>query len=313
MEVLAKYGTDAQKEQWLKPLMEGKIRSAFCMTEPRVASSDATNIELDIRREGNEYVINGRKWWISGAGDPRTKIYIVMGKTDPQNKSIHKQQSIVLVPANTPGITIVRPMMVFGYDDAPHGHMEIEFQNVRVPVSNIILGEGRGFEVMQGRLGPGRIHHCMRAIGMAERALEYHILRLTDPSRKAFGKLLAQHGTAQDAVCQSRLEIDQARLLVLTAAAQIDRLGPKAAMNQIAMAKIVVPQVTLNVLDRAIQAHGGAGVSQDFPLANMYAFMRTLRIADGPDEVHRRQVARNEFKRVPALRQLYTTRGSAKL
>jgi acyl-CoA dehydrogenase len=308
MEVLAKYGTTAQKEQWLKPLMEGTIRSAFCMTEPDVASSDATNIQLEISKQGNEYVINGRKWWISGAGDPRTKIFIVMGKTDPNNSNIHKQQSVILVPADTPGITIIRAMKVYGFDDAPHGHMEIEFKNVLVPLSSIILGEGRGFEVMQGRLGPGRIHHCMRAIGMAERALEYHLLRLTDPSRKTFGKLLAQHGINQDLVCQSRLEIDQARLLVLNAAAQIDKVGAKGAMNQIAMAKIIVPNMALQVIDRSIQAHGGAGVSQDFPLANMYAFMRTLRIADGPDEVHRRQVARAEFRRVKDIKALYESR-----
>ncbi|KAJ3254354.1 hypothetical protein HK103_007236 [Boothiomyces macroporosus] len=308
MEVLAKYGNEEQKEQWLKPLMEGKIRSAFAMTEPGVASSDATNIELSIVRDGDEYVLNGRKWWISGAGDPRCAVYVVMGKTDPKNKLIHKQQSIILVPANTKGITIVRPMMVFGYDDAPHGHMEIDFDNVRVPAKNIVLGEGRGFEIMQGRLGPGRIHHCMRSIGMAERALEYHILRLTDPKKRAFGKLLGEHGTAMDTVCQSRLEIDQARLLVLTAAARMDKEGPKKAMKEIAMAKVIVPQMTLNVLDRAIQVHGGAGVSQVFPLANMYAMMRTLRIADGPDEVHRRQIARDEMKRANTLRSHYERR-----
>ncbi|KAI8896344.1 acyl-CoA dehydrogenase/oxidase [Globomyces pollinis-pini] len=308
MEVFAKFGTEAQKQKWLVPLMEGKIRSAFAMTEPLVASSDATNIQLEIKRVGNEYVLNGKKWWISGAGDPRCAVYIVMGKTDATNPNVHKQQSLVIVPADTPGITILRPMMVFGYDDAPHGHMEMEFKNVRIPIENIILGEGRGFEIMQARLGPGRIHHCMRAIGVAERALELHILRLVNPSRRVFGKLLGEHGTAADTVCQSRLEIDQARLLVLSAAAQIDQGGAKSAMHQIAMAKVIVPQMALNVMDRAIQVHGGSGVSQDWPLAAMYAFMRTLRIADGPDEVHRRQIARYEMKRANALQTLYSKR-----
>jgi acyl-CoA dehydrogenase len=260
MEVIAKYGSPEQKRKWLVPLMDGKIRSAFAMTEPAVASSDATNIQLSIVREGDEYILNGRKWWISGAGDPRCALYIVCGKTDPTHKEAYRQQSVVLVPANTRGITVVRPMMVYGYDDAPHGHMELLFENVRIPVSNIVLGEGRGFEIMQGRLGPGRIHHCMRSIGMAERALEYHILRLADPSRRAFGKLLGEHGTAPDIVCQSRLEIDQARLLVLTAAAAIDKHGAKKAMNQIAMAKVVIPTMALAVIDRAIQCHGGAGL-----------------------------------------------------
>ena len=312
MEVLAKYGTEAQKAKWLVPLMEGKIRSAFCMTEPMVASSDATNIQLDIKRQENHYILNGEKWWISGAGDPRCALYIVAGKTDSANTNAYKQQSIILVPANTPGIEIIRPMLVFGYDDAPHGHMHMKFTNVKVPVENIVLGEGRGFEIMQGRLGPGRIHHCMRAIGVAERALEQHILRLVDPSRKTFGKLLAQHGTASDSVAQSRLEINQARLLVLDAAAAIDKSGAKKAMKQIGMAKIVVPSMALRVIDRAIQAHGGAGVSQDYNLAFAYAMMRTLRIADGPDEVHARQLARSELKRAAALTSLYQSRAVAR-
>jgi acyl-CoA dehydrogenase len=308
MEVLAKYGTAAQKAKWLQPLLNGTIRSAFAMTEPEVASSDATNIQLEIVRVGNEYILNGRKWWISGAGDPRCAVYIVLGRTDPSNVDRYKQQSVIIVPADTPGISIIRPMLVFGYDDAPHGHMEIDFKNVRVPVDNIILGEGRGFEVMQGRLGPGRIHHCMRSIGVAERALEYHILRLHDPKKRAFGKLLGEHGTAKDTICQSRIEIDQARYLVLAAAAEIDTLGAKKAMNKIAMAKIVVPQMVLNVIDRAIQIHGGAGVSQDFPLAKLYSFMRTLRIADGPDEVHRMQISKAEMKRYSQLKALHEHR-----
>ncbi|KAI9099315.1 acyl-CoA dehydrogenase/oxidase [Phlyctochytrium arcticum] len=302
MEVFAKYGTPAQKKQWLEPLMDGKIRSAFAMTEPAVASSDATNIELEIRRDGDEYIVNGRKWWISGAGDPRCAVYLVMGKNDPKNPNKHAQQSVIIVPATARGITIVRPMQVFGYDDAPHGHMEMVFDNVRVPASNMILGEGRGFEIIQGRLGPGRIHHCMRAIGIAERALEYHLLRATNAARTTFGKTLAQHGKTAHDVAASRLEIDQARLLVLRAAATMDAFGPKKALREIAMAKIVVPNMTLSVIDRAIQAHGAAGVSQDLPLAYMYSSVRTLRIADGPDEVHTLQMARQEFKRADGLR-----------
>ncbi|CEG66292.1 Putative Acyl-CoA dehydrogenase NM domain-like protein [Rhizopus microsporus] len=297
MEVFAKYGTPAQKKKWLEPLLQGKIRSAFAMTEPRVASSDATNIETNIRREGNEYVINGLKWWISGAGDPRCAVYLVMGKTDPDNKHKHRQQSLVIVPADTPGITVVRPMKVFGFDDAPEGHCEIVFKDVRVPVDNIILGEGRGFEVIQGRLGPGRIHHCMRCIGMAERALDLMLNRVTDTTRRTFGKVLAEHGTIVADIATSRIEIDQARYLVLSAARKIDEAKAKGAMKEIGMAKIVVPTMTLNVLDRAMQAHGAAGISQDTPLAHFYASARTLRYADGPDEVHRAQVGKIELRR----------------
>ncbi|KAI9205507.1 acyl-CoA dehydrogenase/oxidase [Polychytrium aggregatum] len=302
MEVLAKYGNQKQKDKWLKPLMEGKIRSAFCMTEPAVASSDATNIRTAISREGDSYVITGRKWWISGAGDPRCKIYLVMGKHHGSKEEPHRQQSVVLVPADTPGITVVRPLPVFGYDDAPHGHCEILFENVRVPAENMILGEGRGFEIIQGRLGPGRIHHCMRAIGMASRALDYHLNRATDPARKTFGKLLHQHGSAAHELALSRIELEQARLMVLKAADTIDLHGPKKAMVEIAMAKVVVPTMALKVMDRAIQAHGAAGVSNDIPLAYMYASMRTLRIADGPDEVHIRQIAQTELKRAAQVK-----------
>ncbi|CDH52700.1 acyl-dehydrogenase [Lichtheimia corymbifera JMRC:FSU:9682] len=297
MEVFAKYGTPAQKAKWLVPLMDGKIRSAFAMTEPAVASSDATNIETNIRREGNEYVINGRKWWISGAGDPRCAVYLVMGKSDPDNKNRHKQQSLVIVPADTPGITVVRPMMVFGYDDAPEGHCEMIFKDVRVPVENMVLGEGRGFEVIQGRLGPGRIHHCMRCIGMAERALELMITRVTDPSRRTFGKNLAEHGTIVQDIAMSRIEIDQARYLVLSAAQRIDEVKAKGALKEISMAKIATPNMLLRVLDRAMQAHGAGGLSQDFPLAKFFASARTLRYADGPDEVHKNQLGKVELRR----------------
>ncbi|KAI8622552.1 acyl-CoA dehydrogenase [Chytriomyces sp. MP71] len=301
MEVFAKYGNEAQKKRWLEPLLKGEIRSAFAMTEPAVASSDATNIETSIARDdkNGQYVINGRKWWISGAGDPRCKVYLVMGKSDFNAKK-HMQQSVIIVPADTPGVTVVRPMSVFGYDDASHGHMELLFTNVRVPLDHMILGEGRGFEIVQGRLGPGRIHHCMRSIGMAERALELHILRATDPARKTFGKMIAQHDP--NPIAESRMQLDQARLLVLNAADRIDKLGPKAALKEIGMAKIVVPRMALAVIDRAIQVHGAAGVSQDTPLAYMYAAMRTLRIADGPDEVHARQVSMHEVKRSMELR-----------
>ncbi|KAJ3028759.1 UNVERIFIED_CONTAM: hypothetical protein HDU68_000957 [Siphonaria sp. JEL0065] len=323
MEVFAKYGSEKQKDQWLKPLLNGDFRSAFAMTEPRVASADATNIETHIARDdkNGQYVINGRKWWISGAGDPRCKVYLLMGKTDFNAKK-HLQQSVVIVPADTPGIQIIRPMLIFGYDDAAHGHCEIIFKDVRVPFENIILGEGRGFEVVQGRLGPGtythhlsihftnefillegRIHHCMRSIGLAERALEHHIIRATDPSRKTFAKLIAEHNP--NPIAESRIEIDQARLLVLKAADTIDKLGPKAALKEIGMAKIIVPQMACRVIDRSIQAHGAAGVSQDFPMAYFYAMMRTLRIADGPDEVHMKQVSVHELKRNATLRDKY--------
>ncbi|KAI7863210.1 acyl-CoA dehydrogenase/oxidase [Spinellus fusiger] len=301
MEVFAKYGTPAQKAKWLQPLLEGKIRSAFAMTEPLVASSDATNIETNIRREGQHYVINGRKWWISGAGDPRCAVYLLMGKSDPTNTNQHKQQSIVIIPADTPGITVVRPMMVFGYDDAPEGHCEILFKDVRVPLENIVLGEGRGFEVIQGRLGPGRIHHCMRCIGMAERGLELMLTRVTDPSRRTFGKLLAEHNTIISDISTSRMEIDQARFMVLNAAKRIDEVKAKGALKEIGMAKVVTPNMTLNVLDRAMQAFGAAGVSQDTPLALFYAFARTLRYADGPDEVHRFQLGKLELRRSAEL------------
>ncbi|KAI9334142.1 acyl-CoA dehydrogenase/oxidase [Obelidium mucronatum] len=301
MELLAKYGAAPQQQQWLAPLLAGRVRSAFAMTEPLVASADATNIETRIARDeqAREYVINGRKWWISGAGDPRCKVFLVMGKTNPAAKK-HLQQSVVIVPADTPGIKVIRPMTIFGYDDAIHGHCEITFTDVRVPFENIVLGEGRGFEIVQGRLGPGRIHHCMRSIGLAERALELHIARATDPSRKTFGKLIAEHNP--NPITESRLEIDQARLLVLKAADMMDKYGAKAALKEIGMAKIVVPQMACRVIDRAIQAHGAAGVSQDFPLAYFYAMMRTLRIADGPDEVHMKQVSVHELKRSGAIR-----------
>ncbi|RMZ88813.1 hypothetical protein DV736_g3953, partial [Chaetothyriales sp. CBS 134916] len=302
MEVLAKYGTEAQKKRWLVPLLNGDIRSAFLMTEPQVASSDATNIELSIRKEGNEWVLNGQKWWSSGAGDRRCQIYIVMGKSDPNNSNKHRQQSVILVPADTPGITIKRMLSVIGFDDAPHGHGHIEFKNVRVPVSNTVLGEGRGFEVVQGRLGPGRIHHAMRSIGSAEKALEYFLARLSDPERKPFGQQLSQHGIQLERVARSRIEIDGARLAVLNAAVKIDEGDAKSALKEIAEVKVQVPGVLLDVLDRAIQAYGAAGVCQDTPLASMWASGRTMRIVDGPDEVHMLQLGRNEAKRGDALR-----------
>ena len=292
MEVLARYGTRTQQEQWLTPLLDGTIRSCFAMTEPDVASSDATNIRSTIAPYGNDFVINGRKWWISGAGDPRCKIAIVMGLSNPFAEP-HKRQSMILVPMETKGVTITRMMTVFGYDDAPHGHAEILFDNVRVPADNLLLGEGRGFEIAQGRLGPGRIHHCMRLIGVAERALDTMKTRVA--ARVAFGKTLAEQGTIRRDIAQSRIEIDQARLLTLQAAHLMDTVGNKAARKQIAMIKVVAPNVALQVLDRAIQAHGAAGVSQDTFLAYAWAQSRTLRLADGPDEVHLEAIARQEM------------------
>ncbi len=292
MEVFASYGTAEQKARWLTPLLAGEIRSAFAMTEPAVASSDATNIETRIARDGNDYVINGRKWWISGAGDPRCKIYIVMGKTDPE-AATHSQQSMILVPAETPGITVVRALTVFGYDDAPHGHCEILFENVRVPKENILLGEGRGFEIAQGRLGPGRIHHCMRMIGLSERALELMCQRLT--SRTAFGNPVATQSVWHERIAESRCMIDQARLLTLNAAYKMDAVGNKAARTEIAMIKVVAPNVAQKVIDWAMQAYGGAGLSGDFPLAYAFTQARALRYADGPDEVHRSALAKWEL------------------
>jgi len=299
METLERYGTQEQKARWLRPLLAGEIRSAFLMTEPAVASSDATNIQCSIRREGDEYVINGRKWFSSGAGNPRCAIFIVMGKTDPDGPR-HAQQSMVLVPRDTPGVTVVRPLTVFGYDDAPHGHMEVTLEDVRVPVANILLGEGRGFEIAQGRLGPGRIHHCMRSIGTAERALESMVDRLSE--RVAFGRPLAEQSIWHERIAESRCLIDQARLLTLNAAHRMDTVGNKEARAEIAMIKVVAPNMSCKVVDWAIQAHGAAGVSGDFWLADAYAQQRTVRIVDGPDEVHRNAIAKLEIAKRAAAR-----------
>ena len=297
MEVLHRYGTREQKEAWLRPLMNGEIRSAFLMTEPGVASSDATNSQCEIRRDGNDYVINGRKWWSSGAGDPRCKVAILMGKTNPDNHR-HQQQSMVLMPLDAPGVTVERALTVFGYDDAPHGHMEIELKDVRIPASALLLGEGRGFEIAQGRLGPGRIHHCMRTIGTAEEALKAMVIRLQ--SRIAFGKPISAHSVWEERIAAARIDIECSRLLCLKAADMMDKAGNKAAQAEIAMIKVQAPNMALRIIDDAIQAHGGAGVCQDFELAKSYAGIRTLRLADGPDEVHARAIARLEYSKHPA-------------
>ncbi|KAG1874662.1 acyl-CoA dehydrogenase/oxidase [Suillus subalutaceus] len=301
MEVIARYGSPEQQKKWLVPLLNGEIRSAFAMTERFVSSSDARNIKTSIKREGNDIVINGHKWWISGAGDPRTKLHLVMGKSDPENANVYQQQSVVIVPTDAPGVKIIRPMEIFGYDDAPEGHCEVIYENVRVPVSNLVLGWGRGFEIIQGRLGPGRIHHCMRSIGAASRALDLMIQRVTDPTRKTFDKFLYQHGTVVAEIARSRAEIESARLLVLSAALQIDKQRAKGALKEIGIAKFVVPAMACRVVDRAMQAYGAEGLSQDQELASTFAQLRTLRLADGPDEVHIQQVGQRELKRAPGL------------
>jgi acyl-CoA dehydrogenase len=311
METFERYASEELKDQWLEPLLRGEIRSAFLMTEPEVASSDATNIQTRIERDGDHYVINGRKWWSSGAGDPRCAVYIVMGKTDPDAPR-HSQQSMIIVPANSPGVTIMRPLSVFGYDDAPHGHMEVDLKNVRVPVGNLLLGEGRGFEIAQGRLGPGRIHHCMRTIGAAERAMELMVKRLN--SRVAFGKPVSAQGVWHERLADGRIMIEQARLLTLKAAYMMDTVGNKIARTEIAMIKVIAPNMACQIIDWAIQAHGGGGVSDDFPLAYAYANQRTLRLADGPDEVHRNAIAKLELARhistAPQEVEMPVTRGS---
>ena len=310
METIARYGSEANKDQWLDPLLKGEIRSAFLMTEPEVASSDATNIQCRSERDGDHYVLNGLKWWSSGAGDPRCAVYIVMGKTNP-DAGRHEQQSMILVPANTPGITVIRPLSVFGYDDAPHGHMEVRLVNVRVPAANLLLGEGRGFEIAQGRLGPGRIHHCMRSIGIAERALELMCKRLN--SRVAFGKPIASQSVWHERIAEARCMIEQARLLTLKAAYMMDTVGNKVAKAEIAMIKVVAPNMACQIIDWAIQAHGGGGVSDDFPLAYAYASQRTLRLADGPDEVHRASLAKLELAKhllMPGEVEMPITRGA---
>jgi len=306
METLERYGTEAHKQQWLEPLLRGEIRSAFLMTEPSVASSDATNIQTQIRREGDEYVVNGTKWWSSGAGDPRCKLYIVMGKTNPDAASRHSQQSMILVPADAPGVRVLRHLPVFGYDEAPHGHMEIELKNVRVPASSILLGEGRGFEIAQGRLGPGRIHHCMRSIGAAERALEKMCKRATQ--RVAFHRTLAEQGVTRERIAEARIMIDSARFMVLHAAWKMDTVGNKVARKEIAMIKVLAPTMACQVIDWAMQLHGGGGVSDDFGLASAYAHQRTLRFADGPDEVHRNAIAKQEIAEQTSLAEALATK-----